>query len=178
MTQPSLVSVADTNTSFTPQSNSFIQVYYDKVLLLLRGKANSGRTNTLTVRLPDCIAVTTDGSPKELILNSLLDPQVKRIKIPINTTQFYNYFVMATRVGGSYASGIAQIQFMVRNVNGVCSVVVTTGALPLNVGDPEAGAWVVTPSLVGDEIVVTATGEDGKNISWNATVLRLSHVDF
>lgn len=186
MTQPGLIQIASKINSLAPSNEEQIQMYFDRDSLNINGKGKTGLTRGLAIRLPDAVGTTIDENPVELILASIISPPPLKIKIPINTSQFFSYFVMATRTGGPApgvigASGIGQMQFLVRNLAGVTTIVIANSPQPTNTGDAEAAAWstaVTLGGVDGDEIICLATGESGKIIKWNATIVRLADLFF
>lgn len=184
--QGGLIQISNKSKILNPGIDNQIGLFIDEQTGLLSGKLKNGQHVDLTVLSPEAEGKTTDNTPTELRINNDIVVIPPRIKVSINNTLFYSYFVVATRTGGSApgtvgASGIIQLQFMVRNLNGVTSIVVTNSPANLNTGDAEASAWIAAITLGGDnndEIILTVTGEANKNISWNARIVLLGNLDF
>lgn len=183
MVQPTLVQISEPENILEPSNEGQLQLYFNKELAILSAKVKGGLSTPISIIIPDSKGITTDGVPTEIPANSIFTPLQTRIKIPLNTTIFYSYFVLATRTGGVApgavgASGITQLQFLVRNLAGVVTIVVTSGPNFLTTGDAEAAAWSTDVTVSGDELVHTVTGEAGKIIEWEARIAQLSSLQF
>lgn len=181
--QNALITICSDAQSLEPESTSHFQLYFDNVKNILSGKVKGGNIGPISILIPDSKGTTTNSTPTEIAANSIFRPLQERIKIPLNNSFFYSYFVMATRTGGSApgtigSSGIAQLQFLVKNLGGVTSIVVTNGPVFLNTGDAEASAWIANVTNIDNELVFTVTGEANKTIVWDARILILANVDF
>lgn len=106
---------------------------------------------------------TTDATASELFL----DGASLRAVIPINTTwAFHLHTVARDSLAATAESAAWEVKGVISNDNGTTSLVAAVTSVTL--ADDTGGTWVhaVTASDANDALVVTVTGEAGRNIRW------------
>lgn len=106
---------------------------------------------------------TTDATASELFL----DGAALRATIPTNTTWAFHLHTVARDSNGATAESAAwEVKGAISNDNGTTALVAAVTSVTL--ADDTGGTWVhaVTADNANDALIVTVTGEAGRNIRW------------
>lgn len=106
---------------------------------------------------------TTDATPSELFL----DGASLRATIPTNTTWAFHLHTVARDSNAATAESAAwEVKGVISNDNGTTSLVAAVTSVTL--ADDTGGTWVhaVTADDPNDSLIITVTGEAGRNIRW------------
>lgn len=154
------LNVASGNYSTVPGGRLGAASHYGEVAHASGFFAASGdaQTSELVLR-----RLTTDATPSELFL----DGTSLRATIPTNTTWAFHLHTVARDLNGATAESAAwEVKGVISNDNGTTSLVAAVTSVTL--ADDTGGTWVhaVTADDLNDSLVVTVTGEAGRNIRW------------
>lgn len=117
---------------------------------------------------------TTDNTPSELFL----DGASLRAAIPINTTWAFHILTSARDDQAATAeSAVWEVRGAISNDNGTTSLVAAVTSTTL--ADDTGGTWVhaVTADNTNDALIITVTGEAGRNIRW-VSQMRIVQVTY